>query len=304
MLKNKILWITIPLFFYTLYDNRKKIYYSYKWFQLWSIVKGVGLLKQYGLMKKNILILTKDEIFINKYKINFLYKINLNKNIEKEEIEKLNKNMLNIYYNKTELTDIISNNRENNYELIWKKRNIIINTPYGNIGMNYNLYHKGFSYYSDIKNIPYNILTCISMNYVLMYYCLDFYVDNTIINDWISPFWIIWDKETKSNETTLNNPFIKRLDDVKLLSTNKQIIAKLKNYRLDFGKDEKGQPNIIYNKNRFIYSGKITDMPSFKVKKIPIILNTNKISFQEYKKLILLKDNNKDINHNYEKLFI
>lgn len=304
MLKNKILWITIPLFFYTLYDNRKKIYYSYKWFQLWSIVKGVGLLKQYGLMKKNILILTKDEIFINKYKINFLYKINLNKNIEKEEIEKLNKNMLNIYYNKTELTDIISNNRENNYELIWKRRNIIINTPYGNIGMNYNLYHKGFSYYSDIKNIPYNILTCISMNYVLMYYCLDFYVDNTIINDWISPFWIIWDKETKSNETTLNNPFIKRLDDVKLLSTNKQIIAKLKNYRLDFGKDEKGQPNIIYNKNRFIYSGKITDMPSFKVKKIPIILNTNKISFQEYKKLILLKDNNKDINHNYEKLFI
>lgn len=299
MLKNKILWITIPLFFYTLYDNRKKIYYSYKWFQLWSIVKGVGLLKQYGLMKKNILILTKDEIFINKYKINFLYKINLNKNIEK-----LNKNMLNIYYNKTELTDIISNNRENNYELIWKRRNIIINTPYGNIGMNYNLYHKGFSYYSDIKNIPYNILTCISMNYVLMYYCLDFYVDNTIINDWISPFWIIWDKETKSNETTLNNPFIKRLDDVKLLSTNKQIIAKLKNYRLDFGKDEKGQPNIIYNKNRFIYSGKITDMPSFKVKKIPIILNTNKISFQEYKKLILLKDNNKDINHNYEKLFI
>jgi len=178
MLKNRLFWATAPLVCYILYDNRKKIYYGYRWIKLWSIIKGVGLLKSCGLWWKEVPKLTPDELFIKKYK----YYVEKMETIIKGGVGEdcvydntYNKNMLNIYYNKDELNAVILNNRENDHELAWKRRITMINTPYGNVGMYYDLYHRGFSYYSDVKNIPYNILNCISMYYVFMYSCLDFY---------------------------------------------------------------------------------------------------------------------------------
>jgi hypothetical protein len=313
MLKNRFYLLTVPLVCFVLYDNRKKIYYSYKWCKLWTIVKGISLLKRYGLWWKDVIKLTPDEIFIKQNKDKFLYKLVQHKSLGINvgvgagvgvgvgvgAGVGLNSNMLDIYYNKPDLTLALS--CENKYESIWKTRIIIINTPYGNVGMNYDLYYKGFLYYSDMRNIPYNVLNCISMNYVLKYFCLYFYVDNTMVDDWISPFWIIWYKPTDpQTEQPQTETFIKRLNKPTFEPVNKQVIAKLKNYRLDFGKNDKGEPNIIYNKNRFIYSGKITDMPSFKMKKPVIQVKPKKLTFEEYKKQI------SPVNHTisfYDKLF-
>ena len=286
MIKNKLIWITVPLICFTLYDNRKKIYNGYKWLQIWSTIKGIRMLKLCGLWWKETKKMTPDEIFTNKYKIKFLDKLKL-----AIKGENYNQNILEIYYDKKKFNEIITQYRNNEYELIWKTRIILVNTPYGNIGMNYDLYNRAFLYYSDIKNIPYNILICVSMHYVNIYQCLDFYVDNTIMEEWKSPYWIIW--EEQKDEPKTNNPYIKRIETNNKFNENKKIMVKLKNYRLDLNEDNK----IIYNKNKFIYCGKITDMPGFHIKKQVKQLQPKKISFTDYKKMISMVPDDDDDNN-------
>jgi hypothetical protein len=280
----------LGLFCFTLYDNRKRIYYGYRWLQFWGIVKGVGLLKICGLWgNKNVIEKpTAEEVFNKKHKDKFMGAISSISG----DLARLNANMLDIYYKKEELTNIIAEDRNNKYEAMWRARTIIINTPFGNIGMYYNLYNRGFAYYSDVKDIPYMVLNSVAMHYVLTYFCLDFYVDNMVVTDWRSEFWEIWDKPVVEEKTVVSKPFIKRLTDEKSekgVSAEKRIIAKLKNYRLDFGKDDKGDPNIIYNKNRFIYSGKIIDIMAFKMKKVQKsqkVVKPKKLSFEEYRRMV------------------
>ena len=284
----------LGLFCFTLYDNRKRLYYGYRWLQLWTIVKGVGLLKICGLWGNKTVIdkPTVEEVFNKKHKDKFMRAIS-------DDRASLNENMMDIYYKKDELTNIIAEDRNNKYEAMWKARTIIINTPFGNIGMYYNLYNRGFAYYSDIKDIPYMVLNSIAMHYVLTYFCLDFYVDNMVVTDWRSAFWEIWDKVVVEEKTVVSKPFIKRLTDEKAVSVEKRLIAKLKNYRLDFGKDDKGDPNIIYNKNRFIYSGKMIDIMAFKMKKVQKsqkVVNAKKLSFEEYRRMIMESSVSNDAN--------
>lgn len=289
--KNLLFYLPISLMLFFIYDNRKKYFLYYNFIKKFSFIKNFSLFFNHSL--KNTII-SKDQMFIDKYKNNFLNKIKpiIDNNFENiDEFLYLNNNMLNIYYDKNFFNNLIHTNDE--YILTWKRRMIIINTPYGNVGMFYNLYNRGFSYYSDIKDIPYIILNCISMHYVLTYLCLDFYVDNTVIDNWISKIWLIFDKDNDDNKES--TPFIKRLEDNKLSIKNKKIIPKLKNYRSNF-KNDKGEIN-IKNKNHFIYCGKITDLPLYN--KTKITLKQPKLSFKEYKKNFIINNKNND----YSSLF-
>jgi hypothetical protein len=287
----------LGLFCFTLYDNRKRLYYGYRWLQFWTIVKGVGLLKICGFWDKpSIKKLSAEEVFNKKHKDKFLLAIDSTIGSINRDVVGLNANMLDIYYKKEELTNIIAEDRNNKYEALWKARTLILNTPYGNIGMYYNLYNRGFAYYSDVKDIPYMVLNSVAMYYVLTYFCLDFYVDNMVVTDWVSPFWTIWDKMVPEERVVCSKPFIKRLNNENDVSGEKRVIAKLKNYRLDFGKDDKGDPNIIYNKNRFIYSGKIIDIMAFKMKKVQKMAKIKKLSFEEYRRTIMSSPLSNDSN--------
>jgi hypothetical protein len=260
---------------FLLYENRSRIYYGYKWLKFWGVVMLGG-----GPVVKAIE-LTDDEIFVKKQKGVFMSKLGVTDvNDEVVVSDVLNENMLKIYYDKDELNENMQIMGGSRYEHEWKKRSILIVTPYGNVGMNYDLYHRGFSYYSDVKNIPYVVLNCVAMYYVIKFRCLDFYYDNTIMKNWVSPIWIIWDKDTVIKNA---KPFLERIENV----PTKSLTVKLKNYRLDYGKDEKGNDNVIYNKNRFLYCGKVTDMfLMFKRPKKKLDMAIKKMSFAEYKKLV------------------
>jgi hypothetical protein len=303
--KNKILLASVSIIFISLYNYRKRIYDNFKYIKRYTIWMGTKLLDKYifnNSKKKEIISevikLTQDEMFIDKYKN--IFKNNLEPFLKSLEVInncELNKNIQEFYYNKIEFNNRVIYNDE----LIWKRRNIIINTPYGNVGMYYNLFHKGFSYYCDNKNIPNNILNCVSMYYVLKFNCLNFYVDNTIIVDWISPYWDIWFNE-KNNETEKNNPFNERLTDKKqiLLPTDKKCIVKYKNYKLN----DLNKNNIIYIKNIYIYGGKLNDMLSLLSNKKKKYIKPKEISYSEYCNLLNTKSIDIENNNNYSNLFI
>ena len=56
--------------------------------------------------------------------------------------------------------------------------------------MIYDPYKLGFSYYCDNKTISYNILNTMALKYTRMFSCVDFFMDNEVIETH-SPLWDI-----------------------------------------------------------------------------------------------------------------
>jgi hypothetical protein len=173
-----------------------------------------------------------------------------------------NKNMIPLFYSSTDYEKYISQTRD--YDEVWRKRILMENTPRGNIIMFYDSYKMGFSYYSDIQNISYNILNAIAMKYVIYFSCLDLYMDDQ--TGFSSPLNTIFLKEKSSNnrikkQTTLSNQY------VKYKSYNKH--------------NEMSQMTEL-NLNRFLFLGKIVNF-SFLQK----IANTEtKVkNYRDYKKM-------------------
>jgi len=95
---------------------------------------------------------------------------------QEESSADYNTNIEKIVYNKTDFFKTLVD-PNNALEAPWKCRILIENTPRGNIYMYYDIFKQGFSYYSDQAGVPYRILNAVAMKYVVMYRCLDFFLD-------------------------------------------------------------------------------------------------------------------------------
>ena len=93
-----------------------------------------------------------------------------------------NENIEKIVYDKKKFFDTLAD-PENPLENLWKKRILIENTPRGNIYMYYDIFKQGFAYYSDQTGVPYRILNAVAMKYVVVFRCIDFFLDETGIPD-------------------------------------------------------------------------------------------------------------------------
>ena len=196
-----------------------------------------------------------------------------------------NENMEDNYYDKEEFIKIyeeIVTNPDNKEEKLWKSRIMIVYVPMiGNIMMYYDIFRMSFVYYSDTKGIHYNILNACAMRYVVMFHCMDLFMDEIITlrclnidktkngkGNWKSPLrWmnkIIEEFKLKGEETEENNghrgiykPNYKK-EEGKGIKLNKEekekLFAKLKQYRTEYVPEDE-----IILRNKFIFKGKTMD---------------------------------------------
>ena len=117
-----------------------------------------------------------------------------------------NENIESLYYDIKEYTNLFQE-PNNDHELKWKHRILYMTTPLGNIAMYYDPYKMGFAYYAD-QYIPYNILNVVSMRYVRMYRCMDFFMDEIIVKT-PSKLIDIHKKEAPKSQPLTSNAFVK-----------------------------------------------------------------------------------------------
>lgn len=193
-----------------------------------------------------------------------------------------NANIIEEFYDKKKLS-VALEDVNNPLEKSWKTRMLFEHTPRGNIVMYYDPYKMGFAYYSDNTGIPYNMLNAISMKYVRMFRCYDFFFDNQDIKD-ESPLIKIHSEEEKKDKTEEEKkesedfkakmkdaPFLKRKKteqkkkDDKKEETKKETIDK---------EDEKDEGPKFHN--CFVHMGKMYNLSFLNV---PPKIRHNKISF-------------------------
>jgi hypothetical protein len=145
---------------------------------------------------------------------------------------KWNENMEEVFYKTKEYNEMML---EPNYlEQKWRKRVLITYTPRGNIIMYYDCYKRGFSYYSDQNNIPYQLLNAVAMKYVKYYLCIDLFMDNKIIKENINPMIKIREEEDREESKRKADKFLKNsyLKDKDLKKEEKKVFIKSKKYNL------------------------------------------------------------------------
>ena len=153
-----------------------------------------------------------------------------------------------IFYDKAKFAEAMR--AENNHlEKKWKKCLLYESTPRGNIFMYYDVYKNGFGYYADQNCVPYAILNAMAMRYVVVFFCRDFFMDESIITQ-LSKLRDVSDEKNKEKSDKLNN--------------NTQM-AKLKKY-----KTSDDTPVTI--RNKFISMGKPYNLEIIqKASKIPTL---------------------------------
>ena len=194
---------------------------------------------------------------------------------ESESLEKYNTNIDSIFYNRKEQTEYFAETDTTDIEKQWKSRILIESTPHGNVIMYYNAYRQGFSYYSNYY-ISYSVLNAVAMKYVVMYRCLDFFVDSrSVPNTFMSPILKMIIDEEKDEIAKKH----KMINPVKPnIYNNNNPFAKLKNYKIETKTSEKKDSekkdsdsdldsdldscNAIFKElhfNKFIYMGKTSN---------------------------------------------
>jgi len=182
-------------------------------------------------------------------------------------IETRNNNVEKIFYDKKELLEILKN-QNNELEKIWKTRILFENSPRGNIIMYYDAYKQGFSYYTDVNGIPYNILNAVAMKYIIRFRCHDFFMDNEYLDEQKeSPLIKLYMEYEKSNEKKEDNN-----NNKKNAFDENAPFAKLKNYKLNLSSsknednkektnDNKPEKKVDkeYSRNLFIHMGKVSN---------------------------------------------
>ena len=159
------------------------------------------------------------------------------------------------FYDKTQYANTMKD-ITNPYENQWKTRILFEHTPRGNIIMLYDIYKMGFCYYSDQQSIPYDILNAAAMKYVVVFKCLDFFIDETYHK---SPFLELYEMENvKENKTQVRI----QKQNTQIKNTMKLVAAKApaaptSTHAITKPTDAPPQPITI--KNRFLYQGKITN---------------------------------------------
>ena len=200
----------------------------------------------YNMKKQTLIEDAPDEntIYIEKNKKKFLESYNVNKDFN-ENIEK-------DFYHK-ESYDSIMNTNNNSLETSWRQRILYENTPYGHIIMYYDAYKQGFAYYAN-DIIPYNILNAVAMKYSIVFFCRDFFIDDSIVpNKYESPFLHVHEIDIvkKKNKIDVKNgPFAKFKKYDK--STERKNVIDKKEYEKIVKQEQ--ERDVI--KNKFISLGK------------------------------------------------
>jgi hypothetical protein len=190
---------------------------------------------------------------------------NKSKLISYFDVETRNNNIEKIFYDKKELLEILKN-QNNELEKIWKTRILFENSPRGNIIMYYDAYKQGFSYYTDVNGIPYNILNAVAMKYIIRFRCHDFFMDNEYLDEQKeSPLIKLYLEYEKSNEKKTDNDN----NNKKVSFDENAPFAKLKNYKINLpskNEDKKETADKTekkvdkeYNRNIFIHMGKVSN---------------------------------------------
>tara|TARA_Y100000022_G_scaffold50715_3_gene43021 strand:- start:4123 stop:4848 length:726 start_codon:yes stop_codon:yes gene_type:complete len=232
--------------------------------------------------KKQLTIKDRDSEYSEKRKKRF------NKVIDNNEVN-FNSNIDKTFYIKGEYDEIMQ--QENRLEKEWKKRMLIESTPRGNIIMYFDAYKLGFAYYSDENVIPYDVLNGCAMKYVEMFRCLDFFLDERIMEDRTLPIKTIHYKEE----------VVAKKEDTKQFRSSNPVFAKLKpkntetkqaNDKSKEDKEESKENEPEKMMNKFISLGKIHNMSVIqtvpKTKglgsfKSPIL---EKLKFSDFKKML------------------
>ena len=200
-----------------------KTFFYYLWFAYMYIVLNIR--KYLESLKTKVNVKSNSQL-----KLEFIE----SKFLESYKNQNMNENIEPIFYDKKQFNEIMK--EKNEYEEKWR-RNIIMknvtreNNIRTNIIMFYDAFKSGFTYYCDDNSISYNILNHVAMQYVIAFQCRDFFVDESFLLEKkceLSPF---IEKQTKQNVQNKN-----------LVTRNSKVC---KEY--------------IFNKNKFIYLGKITN---------------------------------------------
>jgi len=93
----------------------------------------------------------------------------------------MNANIDPVFYDETQHKTAVEQ-ADNELELSWRRRQINVTTPRGNVIMCYDAFKMGFAYYSD-QFMPYKLLNAVAMKYVIMYRCRDFFMDENVLPD-------------------------------------------------------------------------------------------------------------------------
>ena len=194
-----------------------------------------------------------------------------------------NSNVDILFYNKELYDKYMNQMGKTKLEVEWSRRILLEYTPRGNIAMYYDPYKMGFSYYCDQKTISYNILNACAMKYVKIFNCLDFFMDEHVIETILngSDFNIQWyknklvklhyDNITTNNVNTkkcvTNGPFIKR-----------KVNNEMKEKSSEEYKREK-------NKNKFLHVGKLSNVSFLnippKTHKVPVVFKSTLLDMVE-----------------------
>lgn len=181
---------------------------------------------------------------------------------------KYNQSIDPVFYSLDDFKEILEN-ETNELERLWKTKILMKSTPRGNVIMFYDVYKQGFSYYTDTSHVPYDILNALAMEYVCMFRCRDFFMDENILPE-----------DTPSRLITLQELEEKKEKDRKQsehLGIDKQLLkdapfAKFKNYKTETApvpsdadktvgsSTEKEKERVKEKKqNRFVYLGKMAN---------------------------------------------
>jgi hypothetical protein len=180
-------------------------------------------------------------------------------------------NIEKVFYDSKELAEVLKT--ENNYvEKSWKTRIMIEYTPRGNVLMYYDAYKQAFAYYSDQTVIPYSVLNAAAMKYVSIYWCRDFFVDESIG----TPSRLIQRDKPKENTTKPHLP-------------SKTPFIKPKGYNASSAKTDIKNEKMT---NKFVYLGKIVNFGVLSKSKIKnenngfhtTLLSPKTLSYEEYKR--------------------
>lgn len=209
-------------------------------------------------------ILSENEKYIQKLTDNFKNTLQKSDDGLKEQ---LNNNIEKDFYNTNVQNQGIVNH--------WKTNILLENTPRGSIVMFYNVDKQCFSYYSD-TNIPYSILNAASMKYVLMFHCLDFFMDTKYEYD--SSILLYWLDEEKRKEEAKKKEKTKKAGSSIDISKGPFLKKKKSIINMDEKKDEqtennKKDENKLEYVNKFICEGKYRDYCF--IQKAPKVFHTN-----------------------------
>lgn len=252
------------------------------------------LLEIYKYYWNAILKLMNNEEMPKKKKVEMYVEKESKKFMELFKNEKdMNSSIVKEIYDSKLFKELLSDS-DNLEEKKWKTR-IMYENVYReddkNVGimMYYDLYKQGFVYYSNDSIISYRVLNAAAMKYVRMYNCIDFFMDEKIVEDCgkkleLKKVFYEEEKKKKDNE--------KKEEE----KDNRDVFAKLKNYKKEEKtKDEKNEKEKEYIRNKFICSGKMYDFNILKKENKVSNIETSydgmfkndKLSYKDYKNLKL-----------------